>query len=166
MQPSYEIRLKHLMYNPSASSSHQHKSSMESYLPILEEFVARDIINHLLLIFWRLSVGSLPLINEFHVSVRVQSLGRVRFFATPWTAALPDFSVHGISQAGTLEWGAISASRGSSPPRDRTHVSYFSCRGRLTLYHKCHPGRPGRGEWIHVRGHVWLRPFAVHLKLP
>ena len=129
MQPSYEIRLKHLMYNPSASSSHQHKSSMESYLPILEEFVARDIINHLLLIFWRLSVGSLPLINEFHVSVRVQSLGRVRFFATPWTAALPDFSVHGISQAIILEWVVIAFSRGSSQSRDQTHISYASLTG-------------------------------------
>ena len=31
-----------------------------------------------------------------------------------------------------LEWVAISSSRGSSPPRDRTHVS---CTGRLILYH-------------------------------
>ena len=28
-------------------------------------------------------------------------------------------SVHGIFQAKILEWGAISSSRGSSPPRDR-----------------------------------------------
>ena len=37
-------------------------------------------------------------------------------FATPWTAAH-----HGISQARILEWAAISFSRGSSQPRDRTH---------------------------------------------
>ena len=80
-------------------------------------------------------MGSLLLINEFHVSVRVQSLSRVRFFATPWTAALPGFYVHGISQAGILEWVAISASRGSSPPRDQTRVSYVSCIGRQVLYH-------------------------------
>ena len=30
-------------------------------------------------------------------------------------------SVHGIFQAGILEWVAISSSRGSSHPRDRTH---------------------------------------------
>ena len=35
----------------------------------------------------------------------------------------PGSSVHGISQAGILEWVAISSSRGSFQPRDRTHVS-------------------------------------------
>ena len=36
---------------------------------------------------------------------------RVRLFATPWTAAtLPGSSVHGILQARTLEWVAISFS--------------------------------------------------------
>ena len=41
-------------------------------------------------------------------------------------------SVHGISQARTLEWVAISFSRGSSWPRDETCVS---CIGRQILYH-------------------------------
>ena len=70
-------------------------------------------------------------------------LSRVRLFATPWTAAyqaplslgfmsnslnpmdcsLPGSSVHGILQAKILEWLAISFSRGSSRPRDRTQVS-------------------------------------------
>ena len=35
----------------------------------------------------------------------------------------PAFSVHGIFQAGILQWVAISSSRGSSWPRDQTHVS-------------------------------------------
>ena len=35
----------------------------------------------------------------------------------------PGSSVHGISQARILEWVAISFSRGSSWPRDRTQVS-------------------------------------------
>ena len=39
----------------------------------------------------------------------------------------PSSSVHGISYARTLEWVAISFSRESSPPRDRTCVSYVSC---------------------------------------
>ena len=43
--------------------------------------------------------------------------------------------VHGISQAKILEWVAISYSRGSSQPRDRTRVSCFSCIGRQILYH-------------------------------
>ena len=36
---------------------------------------------------------------------------------------LPGSSVHGISQARILEWVAISFSRRSSQPRDRTHIS-------------------------------------------
>ena len=34
--------------------------------------------------------------------------------------------VHGILQARILEWVAISFSRGSSLPRDLTHVSYIA----------------------------------------
>ena len=44
----------------------------------------------------------------------------------------PSSSVHGISQARILKWVAMSYSRGSSHPRDRTHVS---CIGRWALYH-------------------------------
>ena len=43
----------------------------------------------------------------------------------------PGSSVHRILQARILEWVAISFSRGSSWPRDRTHVS---CIGRQILY--------------------------------
>ena len=38
-------------------------------------------------------------------------------------------SVHGIFQARVLEWVAISFSRGSFPPRDRTQVSRIVGRG-------------------------------------
>ena len=37
--------------------------------------------------------------------------------------SLPGSSVHGISQARTLEWAAISFSRWSSQPKDQTQVS-------------------------------------------
>ena len=37
----------------------------------------------------------------------------------------PDSSVHGILQARMLEWVVMPSSRGSSQPRDRTHVSYI-----------------------------------------
>ena len=47
----------------------------------------------------------------------------------------PGFSVHGILQARILEWVAMPSSRGSSPPRDWTHVSYISRIGRQVLYH-------------------------------
>ena len=41
----------------------------------------------------------------------------------------PSSSIHGILQEGILEWVAISFSRGSSWPRDRTQVSRIA--GRL-----------------------------------
>ena len=44
-------------------------------------------------------------------------------------------SDHGIFQATILEWVAISYSRGSSRPRDWTHISYISPIGRQILYH-------------------------------
>ena len=41
----------------------------------------------------------------------------------PVDCSPPGSSVHGILQARVLEWVAISFSRGSSRPRDRTQVS-------------------------------------------
>ena len=41
----------------------------------------------------------------------------------PLDCSPPDSSVHGILQARMLEWVAKASSRGSSPPRDQTHVS-------------------------------------------
>ena len=46
----------------------------------------------------------------------------------PMYCSLPGFSVHGIFQARVLEWVAISFSRGSSWPRDRTQVSCIAGR--------------------------------------
>ena len=48
------------------------------------------------------------------------------------TCSMPGSSVHGISQERILEWVAISFSRGSSQPRDCTHVS---CTVRQILYY-------------------------------
>ena len=60
----------------------------------------------------------------------------------PMDCNLPGSSVHGILQARILEWVAISFSRGSSQPRDRTCIPYISCIGKQVLYHQCHPGSP------------------------
>ena len=46
----------------------------------------------------------------------------------------PGSSVHGIFESRILEWVAIFSCRGSSRPRDRTHVSCISCFGRRILY--------------------------------
>ena len=53
----------------------------------------------------------------------------------PMDCSPPGPSVHGILQARILEWVAMPSSRGSSPPRDRTHISYDSCiAGRFFLF--------------------------------
>ena len=58
----------------------------------------------------------------------------------PRDCSLPGSSVQGILQARTLEWVAMPSSRGSSQPRDQTHVSYVSYTGRQILYHEHHLG--------------------------
>ena len=49
----------------------------------------------------------------------------------PMVCSPPGSSVRGILQARILEWVAIPFSRGSSWPRDRTHVSCIA--GRFTI---------------------------------
>ena len=46
--------------------------------------------------------------------------------ATPWSP--PGSCVHGILRARILQWVAISFSRGSSGPKNRTQVSYIAGR--------------------------------------
>ena len=58
-------------------------------------------------------------------------LSCVWLFGTPWTVVLPGPSVRGIFQTRILEWVAISYSRGSSWPRDWTHISWISCTGSI-----------------------------------
>ena len=60
------------------------------------------------------------------VCVRAQSCLTL---CNPKDCSPPDSSVHGIFQAITLEWVAVSYSRGSTPPRNQTHVSCISCIG-------------------------------------
>ena len=50
----------------------------------------------------------------------------------PVDCSLPGSSIQGILQARILEWIAISFSRGSSRPRDRTQVSHIAGR-RFTI---------------------------------
>ena len=59
---------------------------------------------------------------------------------SPSDCGPPGSSAHGIFQASILEWVSISYSRGSSQPRDRTHISFVSCIGRQILYPLCHVG--------------------------
>ena len=53
-----------------------------------------------------------------------------------------------------LEWVAISSSRGSSWPRDGTHVSYASCIGRWVLNHEHHLGSPALASTTRYQLHT------------
>ena len=50
----------------------------------------------------------------------------------PMDCSPAGFAVHKFSQTTIVDWVAISFSRGSSRPRDQTHIS---CTGRWVLYH-------------------------------
>ena len=71
----------------------------------------------------------------------------------------PGFSTHGVFQARIMEGVAISFSRGSSPPRDRTQVSCIEGR-RFTLWatrEVLKIRRSIRGLWKLPDGIDWLR---------
>ena len=58
-----------------------------------------------------------------NVCMRAKLLQLCPTLFNPMGRSPPGSSVHGILQARILEWVAISVSRGSSRPRDQTHVS-------------------------------------------
>ena len=77
---------------------------------------------------WCIHVG-LPLPP---VTVVVELLGHFQLFCDPVDCSPPGSSVHGISQARTLEWAAISSSRGPSWPREQNCVSCAAGRSFTT----------------------------------
>ena len=70
--------------------------------------------------------------HTYTMDMYVKSLSCVRL-CNPMDCSLPGSWVHGILQARELEWVAISFSRGSSQPRDRTRVSRTAGR-RFTVW--------------------------------
>ena len=88
-------------------------------------------------ILWELCLGAELEGPEWFWRIRVSCLVTKLYktLCDPMDYSLPDSSVRGISQTRIVEWGAISFSRESSWPRNRTHVFCVSCIGRITLYH-------------------------------
>ena len=70
---------------------------------------------------WAATEGLMLCLNEVAQSCLI--------LCDPMDCSLPGSSVHGIFQAKVLEWVAISFSRRSSQPRDRTQVSRIVGRG-------------------------------------
>ena len=56
-----------------------------------------------------------------------QSLQLCPILCNPMDCSLPGSFVHGILQARIVEWIAMSSSKWSTQPRNRTHISGISC---------------------------------------
>ena len=74
-------------------------------------------------------------LKALHACLFAKSLQLCPTLCNPMDCSLPGSSVHGILQVRLLEWVAISSSRGSSQPRDPTHIFYVSLIGGRPLYH-------------------------------
>ena len=106
---------------------------------------------------------------------RAKSLQSCRTLCDPRNCSLPGSSVHGILQATIPEWVAMPFSRGSSPTRDQTHVSYVSCTGRRSLHHWGHLGssqslcsitiETTAMRRVHTSSRQWL-PFSATRESP
>ena len=70
-------------------------------------------------------------------SLSVYMLSRVQLFVTPWTVAHQAPLSMGSPQARILDWIAISFSRGSSQPRDQTHITCLLHRQADPLPLRC-----------------------------
>ena len=99
---------------------------------------------------WEIFLGSLGFQRCQHLVrvifrtltiVCVCMLSHAWLFATPMDCSLPASSVRGILQARILEQVSIPFSRGSSLPRDQTHISCISCIGRQ-IFTTEPPGKP------------------------
>ena len=106
----------------------------------------------------------------------------------PMDCGPPGSSVHGTLQAGVLEWVTIPFSRGSSQPRDRTHLSALAGWEARIHHTSClNILRGGIKDWVfwkqgsilshlvslalHVKsliewGAEWARSFHVGHKAP
>ena len=78
----------------------------------------------------------------------------------PMDYSPPDSSVHGILQARILEWVAMPSSRGSSRPRDWTHICLHLLHCRWLLYPLSSLGYPSLS--IHLAKLTELFFFFLH----
>ena len=91
----------------------------------------------------------------------VWQLSHVRPFCDCMDYSLPGSSVRGISQARVQEWVAVSFSRGTYQPRNKTCVPYI---GMWTLYHWA-TSEAQRTHWMVVRASWASSAFLPHWDL-
>ena len=91
------------------------------------------------------SIGSQKDRNDvfpFFLCVCAKSLQLCLILCDPLDNSPPGSSVHGILQTGILEWVAMPSSRGSSQPRDQTHVFYIYLHWQAGSLPPGPPGKP------------------------
>ena len=98
------------------------KESLTSILVIIDKLgkelkIAKAIVKK------NKAVFSIIAFCYIHMHMHAKSLQLCPSLCDPMDCGSPGSSVRGILQARTLQWAAMPSSRGSSRPRDRTHVS-------------------------------------------
>ena len=73
----------------------------------------------------------------------------------------PGFSVHGILQTRIPEWVVVPSFRGSSPPRDRTQVSYIYLHWQMGSLPLVPPGKPRQNMGINYLNAHTTATFLV-----
>ena len=99
--------------------SHPHRTTGKTIALTRQTFVGK-VISLLLNMLSRLVITFLPSSSESKVAQSCLTL------CDPMDCSLPGSSIHEILQARILECIAISLSRGSSQPRNRTGVSWIA----------------------------------------
>ena len=79
----------------------------------------------------------------------------------PVDCSQPGFSVRGIFQAGILEWFAMFSSRGSSWPRDQTHISYL-LNWQVSSLSQMPPGRMWSQLYAYISPSSWTSLPTPH----
>ena len=86
----------------------------------------------------------------FWSDLRARSVSQLCPMCDPTDCSPPGSSVRGILQARRLEWFTLPSSRGSSPPRDRTHSLLRLLHWQAGSFLLVPPGKPQ--TYILVRG--------------
>ena len=84
---------------------------------------------------------------------------------TPTDSSPPSSSVHGILQAGILEWATIPFSRGPSQPRDQAQVSLLAGRFFTIWATREACGRDQMGQKLGSESHQLSEPHFLICKM-
>ena len=96
-----------------------------------------------------------------NIIIEAKSLSHVRLFVTPWTVACQAPLSRGFSRQEILEWVAMPSSRGSSPPRDGTHISCIAGRFLPTeALEKLPPGYAYSGSSLFFQVSPYYHPWV------